>query len=309
MNRFVKKHYHFISYFLLGIIFVTWILLQSYIYPDSYSVESEGKEIELSSSPENISDSSINNESTGENLSTEQAPVSNDIRTNQADREYNDPAVSEESVYNDDSAVGDESTDTVMPVEEETYNDTDFSEPEDVTEEETINHDLVLEDGSFGPGDGKMPFDLCLANVRESLNVRSGAGENFEIIAKFLPVDYAHILEKGDEWSLITSGEVTGYAHNDYLITDDKALKKLTDADKLYVSIIHKLVNIRAEKNTDSDILRQAKMDERFKCIPSESDSNWFAIKYDDGNIAYVATTLASVTADMDTIDSLTPVG
>ncbi len=309
MNRFVKKHYHFISYFLLGIIFVTWILLQSYIYPDSLSVESEGKEIELSSSPENISDSSINNESTGENLSTEQAPVSNDIRTNQADREYNVPAVSEERVYNDDSAVGDESTDTVMPVEEETYNDTDFSEPEDVTEEETINDDLVLEDGSFGPGDGKMPFDLCLANVRESLNVRSGAGENFEIIAKFLPVDYAHILEKGDEWSLITSGEVTGYAHNDYLITDDKALKKLTDADKLYVSIIHKLVNIRAEKNTDSDILRQAKMDERFKCIPSESDSNWFAIKYDDGNIAYVATTLASVTADMDTIDSLTPVG
>ena len=59
----------------------------------------------------------------------------------------------------------------------------------------------------------------------------------------------------------------------------------------------------------DAEILRQAKKGETFKCIPSESDSDWFAIIYDDGNIAFVATTLAHVTAEMDELSSLTPVG
>ena len=324
MNRFVKKHYHIISFFLLGIIFVVWVMIQGYIYPDQTELKSES-EISVTN----------NDQNTGDNIDNADAIDPSDISDNDSDN------IDETHTFNNDKNVPDKdlsnytsvsdelqiTDDTVGTTEDFTDEIPDDVEPDHLSDDAEIEakesdmsnepepldftpkSNVVLEEGTFGAGDGKMPFDLCLANVHESLNVREAPGEGNEIIAKFLPSDYARVIEESGEWTKITSGEVTGYAHNDYLIKDDKALKKLIDSDKLLVVITERLVNLRAEKSTDADVIREAKKDETFKCIPSESDSNWFAVKNEDGNIAYVATTLAQITADMDTIDSLTPVG
>lgn len=311
MNRFVKKHYHMISFVILVVIFVAWGVLQSYVFPEGsfgVSAENEGgsSETSLSSSLSSMNtvtetdtsaeDPYLNNDADN---SAVVAPAGSDVSVE--NEPVTDPDPTESAHETKNVETSENIPDTTASPEPETVNE---PEPDAAPVEE-----VILEEGTYGPGEGKMPFDLCLANVRESLNVRSGPGEENEVIAKFLPVDYARVLEKGSEWSLITSGEITGYAHNDYLITGEKAIKKLADSDKLCVTVIKKLINVRAEKSTDAEVLRQAKMGETFKCIPSESDSEWFAIKYDDGNTAYVATTLAHVTAEMDTIDSLTPVG
>ncbi len=312
MNRFVKRHYHFISFFLLGVIFVAWVMLQNYIYPETTedpfaNIGTEISDISLSSSGEitspetgTQSDNAKSQNTEPVALSAEKDPVS--ATTDNSVSGDGDPV----KTYNEiDVKAGTIGNDVETESDPADISDT----PESVEEIIEPEEEVILEEGSYGSGEGKMPFDICLANVRESLNVRSGSGEDYEVIAKFLPVDYAHVLEKGSEWSLITSGEITGYAHNDYLITGDKAIKKLVNSDKLFVTVTEGPINIRAEKSTEAKVLRHAKAGETFKCIPSESDSNWFAIKYDDGNAAYIATAFATVTVDMDTIDSLTPVG
>ena len=311
MNRFVKRHYHLISFILLAVIFVAWGLLQNQLYPNSASNASETSDTDMStpdSSDEFISEKADSNAVTETQNSSGTSDVSPDDYASQNDST---------DVPSNSSSADNVTTDKLSTAENEepgTDYDTlpeeiDDAIPDDIDEEPEPLKEVVLEEGTYGPGEGKMPFDLCLANVNESLNVRSGPGEEYEIIAKFLPVDYARVIETYSEWTLISSGEITGYAHNDYLITGEKALKKLVNSDKLCVTVTQKLINVRAEKSTDAEILRQAEKGESFICIPSESDSDWFAIKYDDGNTAYVATTLAHVTAAMDTIDSLTPVG
>jgi len=308
MNHFVKKHYHLISYTLLLIIFFAWVFLQNYMYSDSTSaISADGKET--------VTEDTVNT-GTADNAPVSDAHVQSPLNDTKTDSDISDSgndSDSAEAVDVSSEAASDPSGYESEGTDRSDNTSTDIETTENIdAEAEPVKktvEEIDLEEGSYGPGEGKMPFDLCLANVHESLNVRSGPGEDNEVIAKFLPVDYARVVEKYDDWSLISSGEITGYCHNDYLITGDKALKKFIDKDKLTVTVTHKLINIRAAKSTDAEILRQAKMDESFKCIPSESDSNWFAIKYDDGNIAYVATTLAHVTAEMDNIDSLTPVG
>ncbi len=325
MNRFIKKNYHIISFSLLGIIFVAWVMIQGYIYPDQTEMKND-TEISLtdtetpftadtasneagnvSGTADNITDTVGNTpESTG-NLSQSESESPETVIGSDESQTIDDTDSNSDYFMDeipDDIEPGDLTDDTAADIID-IGGEPDKPEPIDLTPKSNV----VLEEGTFGAGDGKMPFDLCLANVHKSLNVREAPGEDKEIIAKFLPSEYARVIEVAGEWSKITSGEVTGYAHNDYLIKDEKALKKLIDSDKLLVVITERLVNLRADKSTDADVVREAKKDETFKCIPSESDSNWFAVKNDDGNIAYVATTLAQITADMDTIDSLTPVG
>ena len=41
MNRFIKKNYHIISFSLLGIIFVAWVMIQGYIYPDQTEMKND----------------------------------------------------------------------------------------------------------------------------------------------------------------------------------------------------------------------------------------------------------------------------
>ena len=305
MNRFVKKHYHIISFIILAAIFVAWGLLEDTLISQTTSIASVSE-----------SEESIPEKAAVDDMIPEDQTVTSSPSENESDAATENVAPAASTVTADTTPA----VDTQVPAQE-TYADEEIpdtadsiDEPEPAKEQEPEpvippEEEVVLENGTYGPGEGKMPFDLCLANVRESLNVRSGPGEDQEVISKFYPTCYARLVEKGSEWSLISSGEITGYSHNDYLIVGDKAMQKLIDSDKLRVTVTQKLINVRAEKSTEAEILRQAKKGESFKCIPSESDSDWFAIIYDDGNIAFVATTLAHVTAEMDELSSLTPVG
>lgn len=314
MNRFVKKHYHLISFILLAMIFVAWGLLETNVLPGLLGEAPEKTETMLASADIN---EEIPADEHKEGTDIAEPDHTSDISNNenQSDNPSENLSVSDKSndtephadTVQPDDIGSDEQAEPSLPAEPEEVSVDGDAAP--AGEDTAPADDVVLEDGTYGPGEGEMPFDLCLANVRESLNVRSGPGEDNEVIAKFLPGDYARVLEKGTEWSKITSGDITGYAHNDYLITGNKALQKITAADKLTVTVTQKLINVRASKSTEAEILRQAKKDEVFKCIASDSDSDWFAIKLEDGNTGYVATTLAHVTAEMDNIVSLTPVG
>lgn len=99
-------------------------------------------------------------------------------------------------------AMADES---VIPTDS---NNTDETEGTDETEE--------------AEEDESEEFSLVMANVDNSVNVREEPGEEAPVAGKLFKNCSAAILEQGDGWTKIQSGNLTGWVSNDYLILAKK---------------------------------------------------------------------------------------
>lgn len=71
--------------------------------------------------------------------------------------------------------------------------------------------------------DGKIIVDLPDSDV---LNIRMEASETSEIVGKIYGMSYGDLIENCGEWTKITSGEVTGFVKNDYILTGIEAEEK-----------------------------------------------------------------------------------
>ena len=66
--------------------------------------------------------------------------------------------------------------------------------------------------------DAETPYyAFTTLNTKSSLHVRIQPGMDAEIIARLAPNTTGYVIEKGDAWSLISTGDITGYASNQYL--------------------------------------------------------------------------------------------
>lgn len=152
------------------------------------------------------------------------------------------------------------------------------------------------------PTDGPAPteapsytkFDYVVANVNESMNVRSGAGSDKSIVGKLPANGYAKIIERDTEWFKIKSGGITGYVSTQYILMDNDAIDKMRSLDALKIQITGSEVNVRAEDNTNCDILEKATTGKIYDYYPEYSTSGFYAIKLND-RIAYVSTEYSQV--------------
>ncbi len=134
-------------------------------------------------------------------------------------------------------------------------------------------------------------FPFALTNIQDKMNVRSGPGESYDVIAILRANSYVRILERGNTWIKIRSGDYTGYAHSDYLIFDNEAIAKLRANDSLYVRVTAGTLNIRSGKGTDTEVLGKATQGDKFPYVPERSSGDWICITY-EGRDAYVSADL-----------------
>lgn len=142
-------------------------------------------------------------------------------------------------------------------------------------------------------------FEYCLANVNEKLNVRSGPGEDFDVIAGMLPNSYALILEREGEWTRIKSGDVVGYASSKYLLFDMDAVERLERLNVLYVRINANTVNVRSAANTDSKVLRQATLGQKYIYLPEKDVDGWHCVQYSETDVAYISKQYSDIFIDL----------
>lgn len=156
--------------------------------------------------------------------------------------------------------------------------------------EETVN--LTLEDtivATLSLSDPEFTFDKVLPRVSESLNIRSEAKADAEVVGKLYKNSYGVILERGEAWTKIKSGDVVGYASNDYLYFDDDAITVAKSLDAFKVVITAGTVNIRTKPTTDSDILDKANSSDTFTHIPEMDTEEWYAVRHDANTLAYIS--------------------
>jgi hypothetical protein len=97
--------------------------------------------------------------------------------------------------------------------------------------------------------------NYMMPDVDVALNVRVEPNVEAELAGKLRRGDRATVIEKGETWTKIKSGDVEGYVLTEYVLTGASAEAFAKDYVTLLGTVLENGVNIRAEKSTEADIL------------------------------------------------------
>lgn len=128
-----------------------------------------------------------------------------------------------------------------------------------------------------------------MADVQEFLYVRAAGDENAEIVGKLYKGDVAEIVEYGDTWSHITSGNVDGYVMNSYCVFGADAMNYATSNFDTEAEIQTNGLRIRREANTEGSIIAAVSTGMSLTVdTEAEPIDGWVAVTY-AGETGYVS--------------------
>jgi len=128
--------------------------------------------------------------------------------------------------------------------------------------------------------------NLGIAQVENHLNIREGAGEEYDLVGK-LPVDAGcEILSQEGEWFQIRSGKVTGYVKGEFLLTGQEAADRADEVKSIVATSVTQTLNARVEPNTDCSIWTMIAEGEELQMV--EDQGEWLKVDV-DGDECYVA--------------------
>lgn len=129
--------------------------------------------------------------------------------------------------------------------------------------------------------------EYAVANIEGSLRVRAEASTDAEIVGKLYPYAVAHVVERGEEWSKVESGSVSGYVANEFLMFGDEAGAYITENYKYCATVEVPALNVRQEQSTESECIGSVTGGQELDVL-GETDE-WVEIQYSDDTVGYVA--------------------
>lgn len=122
---------------------------------------------------------------------------------------------------------------------------------------------------------------LIMVNSTSVLNVRSEANPDSELLGKMYRDCGGIVLERGEEWSYIRSGELEGWASNKYLLFDEEAIKLAKDVGTMTATVSITCASVYLEPSEESEVLGYAALNSLFEVI-SEVGDGWICIAFDE---------------------------
>ncbi len=133
----------------------------------------------------------------------------------------------------------------------------------------------------------KKESDLVMADVQDALNVRAEASEESEKVGLLYKDCGGRILERKDGWTKIKSGDLIGWAKDDYLLFDEEAENLAEEVGNMIVTIETDALRVRKEPNTESGIFAYIAQDDELDVVEVVNDE-WISVDYED-EIGYVS--------------------
>lgn len=129
---------------------------------------------------------------------------------------------------------------------------------------------------------------LVMANVKSALNVRSDASEDAEKVGKLYKDCGGVILERKDGWTKLQSGNIIGWASDEYLLFGDEARALANDVGKMIATINTETLRVRMEPSTEAEIYGLLPKGEIVEVLGNDEESGWICIDYngDDGYVS-----------------------
>ncbi len=122
---------------------------------------------------------------------------------------------------------------------------------------------------------------LVMANVSTVMNVREEPNEDSTKVGVLYKDCGGKILDRQDGWTKLQSGDLIGWAKDEYLLFDDEAHSLAQDVGKQIVTSQSSALNIRAEADADAEVL--GVLTERtFVDMIEDLGNGWISVDYND---------------------------
>lgn len=144
---------------------------------------------------------------------------------------------------------------------------------------------------------------LVMSDVENSVNIRSEAGEDSDILGKMYKDCAGAIVERSNGWTKLTTGGVTGWVKDDYLCFGDKAKKLAEQTGSLIATVNAETLRVRSDKSVDSSVYGLLAEGEKIEAI--EEDNEWVKVRYSDDTQGYVAAEFVSLQYEIDEGESI----
>jgi spore germination cell wall hydrolase CwlJ-like protein len=140
-----------------------------------------------------------------------------------------------------------------------------------------------------------------MPDVNKSLNVRESSSEDSDVVGKLYKGDRAVIVEQGDEWTKITSGNVEGYVKNSYCVFGTDALAYARENCDLIAKSTIDGLRVRREPSLDGAVAGNLDKDAKLT-VEKNADTadGWVAVRYKDST-CYVSADYVTVSMKLGT--------
>ncbi len=145
--------------------------------------------------------------------------------------------------------------------------------------------------------------NVAIANVDNHLNIRETADTSGKLVGKMSNGAACEVLSVEGDWAHITSGEVDGYVHTDFLLTGLDARRKAEEIVDTKAFATSGGLRVRQEPSTDSEILTTMAEGESLSVV-SQQDG-WIEVSLDSEN-GFISAEFAEVKRELATAVTMT---
>ncbi len=154
-------------------------------------------------------------------------------------------------------------------------------------QEEEAEEEAEEQESTIEVKEAVVETNQVVANIESYLNIREEASEDAEVVGKFYTGNVGTIIEKGDEWSLVASGNAYGYVNNDYLLFGSDAKEYIENNCDQIARVATDTLNIRAEQSMDSEVVTLTDEGDALTVLGEES--GWVKVAVTDDEVGYVS--------------------
>ena len=166
------------------------------------------------------------------------------------------------------------------------------------------NEDAIRELTEVSEANGaERETDLVMANVQVAMNVRAEADGESEKVGLLYKDCGGRILERKDGWTRLRSGDLVGWASDEYLLFGEDAELLANDVGNLIVQIETDTLCVRKDPESEAEAVGFIPRDEELEII-EVLDEEWISVDY-EGETGYVSAEYVDIDFHIDEGETL----
>ena len=162
---------------------------------------------------------------------------------------------------------------------------------EEVTELATLDDEEEAEE--------KEKYNIVMARVNESMNIRELPDSGSTKVGLLYADCGGTILEEGDGWTKIQSGNLVGWAKNDYLVFGEAAYNLAQEVGVYEATVTADGLRMRKEPTTESGVWTVVENGDVYQAVKEHTTEEWIAVEY-GGALGYISTDYVSLEFTID---------
>lgn len=147
---------------------------------------------------------------------------------------------------------------------------------------------------------------IVMVDIRNYVNVRSEATVDSEKMGVLYKDCGGTLIEEGEEWSLIQSGELVGWVENSYLLFGDEAKAMASDVGMTLAVVNTRSLRLHTEASLDSEVLAIVPENEIMEVV-DQSDPDWIYVDYGEWD-GYVSAEYVDINFEVDAGETMTQI-